>query len=218
LFERAGPCPVNAEHRGAFRRLSPVRVLLRGGSVDDFVWTWYSECLIQDRVLQLFRDAGLRGYEVKPAHARFRKPSRPVPKLWELVVLGWGGMARPESGVRLTSMCPGCGDMEYQGFTDATHLIDENQWDGSDFFMVWPYPVYKFVSDRVADLVRREKLTGVQVKDLPSLNVGRTVRGASPGALTDWMPDARAKQLGQPLGIYLPSCPAPPDSQKTVGS
>jgi len=91
-------CSLDPEHRRAGRRLDNPPLVLPGRTVDDFVWTWLSECLIQNHVLRLFREYHLTGFDVKPVETRFKKASaEEPPKLWELVVTGWAGIAEPES-------------------------------------------------------------------------------------------------------------------------
>lgn len=110
-------------------------------------------------------------------------------------------MAPPESGLKFSKekSCPHCNHLRYVGPGDPTKLVREDQWDGSDFFMVWPLPKHYFVTQRVVDLVRSEKITGVQIKRPDQLEI---IDGATPGPLSRYMPDARAKKLGEPLGIY----------------
>jgi len=164
------------------------------------VWTWQSECLIQDHVLQFFRTQGFTGYEVKPVKASFTKKSdQQPPKLWEVVVTGWGGIAPEESGVKLTYVCEGCGYCKYTGYSHPEKLIDEKQWDGSDFFMVWPMPNFIFVSDRVATAIDQEGFSGVQLIAPGDIEPTDSLR---PGRLRWCMPDARAREIGEPLGIY----------------
>jgi len=194
-------CPEEMSHRQTCVKWTAE---LPNRPVDDVIWTWESTCLITERVVKIFREAGLTGYELKPATVRFKKqPDKKAPKVWELVVTGWGGMAPPESGIRLVESrhCEGCGRLKlrYKGPCDPTLLIDESQWDGSDFFFVWPFPKFRFVNERVAALVRSEKITGVVLKppeDLENLD------GAIVGSLSRRFPDARAKEIGEPLGIY----------------
>jgi hypothetical protein len=193
-------CPLDPGHQRAGKRLDPLSVLLVRTNVQDFVWTWYSECLIQDHVLDLFREEGLTGFDVKPVKARFKKKSTDIPpRLWEVVVTGWGGMAPEESGVRLKEICVGCGLSRYYGFHDGSLLINKDQWDGSDFFMVWPYPRFIFVTSRVGEVIKRHRLKGLQLIQPEALDRSD---GAGGGRLSYWMPDDRARELGEPLGIY----------------
>lgn len=212
-------CPVNPGHGRGGRRVTDLSVLLTSKTIPDFVWTWYSDCLIQDHVLRFFREQGFTGFDVRPAHAHMKiRAKQPdpcddnpglvaqeaarieIPTLWELVITGWAGMARAESGVKITQHCPACSLTYYSCFTDPTRLIDESQWDGSDFFMVWPLPAFIFITDRVAQAIRRRRLRGAQIRALTTLRCHSA--SISPGRLSDWMPERRARELGEPLGIY----------------
>ncbi len=211
--------PVDPGHARVGKRLTDLSVLLTSRRIPDFVWTWYSDCLIQDHVLRFFRGQGFTGFDVKPCSGshedRARRPDLcddnpglrageaaqlEIPTLWELVVTGWAGVAPPESGVRLAKFCPACSHRVYSRFTSPTKLIDESQWDGSDFFMVWPLPRYTFITDRVAKAIRGNKLRGALLKPLSKLEC--KVSSLSPGRLSHWMPEDRARQLGEPFGIY----------------
>ena len=185
----------------AKRRLTDLTVALRGRGVEDFVWTWHSECLIQDHVLDFFRTSGFSGFDVKPVKAKFKRAANDdPPRLWELIVTGWAGMASPESGVELTKQCRECGLLRYSRCTNPGRLIDISQWDGSDFFMVWPLTRFVFVTDRVAAVVRKNKLSGVVLEKPADMQFGMSP-GFGPGRLSDRMPEDRARQLGSSLGI-----------------
>jgi hypothetical protein len=143
---------------------------------------------------------GFTGFEPRRVNLRWNPAlGKELPELWELVVAGWAGVAPLESGIRRTERCVVCGLQYYTPFTDPTKLINEDQWDGSDFFMVWPMPRYIFITERVASFIQGAKLTGVDVLELHQM---RTPRGFGPGGLRDWMPDDRAHMLGDPLDLY----------------
>ncbi len=111
-------------HQRGGKRLTDLSILIPGSQVDDFVWTWYSDCLIQESVLKMFRKKGFTGFDVKPVKSRFkRKTGIEPPTLWEFVVLGWGGMASVQSGVKLTYKCPSCLHMNYKPPKDFSNLL-----------------------------------------------------------------------------------------------
>lgn len=194
------PCFLDGMHQHPGKRLTDLSVELPGYSAEDFVWTWYSECLIQDHVLHHLRNQGFSGFQVKPVKARFKKNFRVLPpRLWELVITGWGGLAPPESGVRLEQCCNACGHLRYSGFTAPEKIIDESMYDGSDFFIVWPLPNYIFITDRVARALKHIQFTGLSLVALSDL---KPTEGHSPGRLSYVMPEARAKEIGIPLGIF----------------
>jgi len=196
-------CRINRGHRRGGKRLSDLSVLLPRGPLPDFVWTWYSECLLQEHVLELFRAEGFTGFDVKPVQARFKDdgPGEPA-RFWELLLTGWAGLARPESGITRTEFCEGCKFVHYSGLRDATQLLDEAQWDGSDFFMLWPMPRHVFVTARVVDSIRAHRLKGVtpmpmhDMKQDPAL-----IDGYGPGCLSYWMPEESARERGESSGI-----------------
>lgn len=185
-------CPADKHHRRGGKRLTDLSVALPGGAVQDFVWTWFSECLLQDHVLELFRASGFTGFEIKPVKAEFKGTiDRKPPRLWEMVVTGWGGFATPESGFSLIEQCEACGISTYSGCTHPEELIDTSYWDGSDFFIVWPLPKFIFVTSRVVQAIRDNRLTGVTCRAPEELGID----GASPGRLSRWIPEERSRQL-----------------------
>jgi len=154
-------CPVYPLHQRAGKRIGNLTVVLPSQKIGDFVWTWHSDCLITDRVLNLFREAGFTGFTVnpvtiKPKTERGRKLIKP-PVLWELVVTGRGGDAHPDSGIRLIYTCPHCGLIKYSSFRNGI-FVDEQAWDGSDFFTITGYQ-FILVTERVKDFIIKRGLT-----------------------------------------------------------
>ena len=187
------------------KRIGNLEVVLEDTSVPDFVETWYSEWIIQDDVLRDLRQAGLTGFEVKPTTASFKKSKEPTPIFWEVIVTGWGGMASPASGIALDeeNSCSACGMLRYKQGTNPANIISSDNWDGSDFFMVWPLPNYKFVSGKAAKFIKEKKYTGCKIipaRELAFSN--RVMPGFGPDRLSHYMPSDRARELGDPLGIY----------------
>jgi hypothetical protein len=95
--------------------------------------------------------------------------------------------------------CPACGDKIYT-IAEPSRLIDPAAWDGSDLFIVWPLPGYRFASDRLATILRQEKVSGVELVPAPKLPTERGARVA-PATLTACMPKDRARELSQRFGI-----------------
>lgn len=186
----------------------PIHVLLRGSQLRDVIWTWDGQCLIQDRVLQMFREQGFTGFQVHPVSAKWKKRIHSdmpdIPTLWELIPVGWGGTAPEESGIHRVPPPPdGPDELRYSAFTDPSKLMNEKQWDGSDFFILWPMPSYIHVTDRVAQFIRENKLKTAVLERLDMLTMNtRVIPGYSPGPLRWYLPEDRAREIGEPLGIY----------------
>ena len=158
-------CPLDAGHRRSGRRRMDPTIILPSPTIGDFVWTWYSECIVTDRTLSLFREAGFTGFEVRPVTVekvkrmgRKRSGKMAIPSLWELVITGQGRDADPESGIRVIEKCEGCGLVKYSSFRNGI-IVDENHWDGSDFFTIKGYPLYFLVTESVKDLIVAHQLT-----------------------------------------------------------
>lgn len=155
-------CPVNSGHQRAGNRVMDLTVILPSPRIGDFIWTWYSEWLMTDRVLHLFQNAGFTGFEPRPVKVekvkRVKKGTEvSIPPLWELKVTGKGGDTDPASGIRILETCDACSLIKYSSFRNGL-IVDENNWDGSDFFTVNGYPKFILVTERVKELIIREKL------------------------------------------------------------
>jgi hypothetical protein len=192
-------CPLKPGHRGA-RRREKLDLVVPCSRPRDFIFTWMSECLIQSSVLRALKHNQITGFETRPAHATIEKTGA-ILDVAELMVTGWGGIADERSGIREIERCPGCGLVRYSGVPDPTHILNPASWDGSDIFMVWPLPLYRFVTERFVQLVRDSGFNGVSfVQAFPALKRGVS-SGFTPGRLSRFMPLSRARLLGKDLDI-----------------
>lgn len=165
--------PLKENHRVC--RLHPGRlsiVLPSPAAVGDFVWTAYYECIITDRVRELFLEKGFSGYATEPVVvAKLKRKSKRVkeiPRLFEMLVYGEGGPPDPSSGsVRLTEP-DARGFVTYSSYKNGL-LVNERMWDGSDFFTLEGWESRIIVSERVKDLIMREKLTNCMLIPVENL-------------------------------------------------
>ena len=193
-------CPANDRH-AICRRVDDLRVIAHPSGLKDFTWTWMSDMLISPKALALFKHHRITGFEVRRVVTEYPNPIKTQPpKLYEVIITGWGGLPAREAGLTAIESCPTCG---YKMFTIAepSRLIDPTAWDGSDIFMVWPIPRYPFVTDRLATLIRKEKLSGAKLLPAQEIPMKRGTT-LNPGSLFQWMPEERASQLRQQFGIY----------------
>jgi hypothetical protein len=141
-------------------------IILPSSKVGDFVWTWYSDCVVTDTVLSLLRESGFTGFEARPLiiekikglRRRWNK-EEPIPRLWELLIRGKGGDAAPESGIYLFEY-EEVGEIRtaYSSFRNGI-IVDEANWDGSDFFTINGYPKYILITERVKQFIINRQLT-----------------------------------------------------------
>ncbi len=177
-------CPVDAGHRRAGRRKGRFALKAPSSRARDreFHWSWEGECVVQPHVARELRER-FTGVEFAPAE--LRGPSGQT-EVFELIVVGWGGMAAPASGVKPVATCSACGHATSHGLVDPGMLMAPGSDDGSDFLIVWPYPAVRIVRSRVADFLRVAGWRGVATTPLSALNLGG-IQGAAPGRLVDWM-------------------------------
>jgi hypothetical protein len=193
-------CPSDDGHLRGGRRLGDLRVAIDPGGVKDFTWTWSHDILASERLLDVFLKHRITGYEIRPATVSYskRSPVKPSP-MYELIITGWGGMPSSAAGLTVAKSCPACNHRTY-AIAEPSRLIDPSSWDGSDLFIVWPLPRFPFASDRLANILREERITGVKL--IPAVDIPlKRGNGATPGRLLNWMPASRARALGDPLGI-----------------
>jgi hypothetical protein len=142
-------------------------IVLPTSKTGDFVWTWYSECIVPDKTLALFKEANFTGYETRPVIIekvkglkRKHREEAPIPQLWELLIRGKGGDAAPESGIAPYQYEDSSG-VVHSGYTSYRNgiIVDETNWDGSDFFTVNGYPKFLLVTDRVKEFIMDRQLT-----------------------------------------------------------
>jgi len=159
-------CPVDPGHQRSSGRQSNLVVTLPGSKVGDFHYTVYGEKMITDRVLELFTQASVTGFEVRPVDVRLvggsRRDKAPVemPRLWEFVITGHGGKAHPSCGINLLIECRACGMVRYSSYNNGI-TVDREQWDGSDVFDIIEWPDICLVTEKVKELIVSHELTNV---------------------------------------------------------
>jgi hypothetical protein len=198
-FERT-PCPVPPRHSARLKRIGDLHVVADPLAEKDFTWTWRNDLLVSPKVLTAFKKHRVTGFEVRPIVAAYPEPikARP-PELYEIIITGWAGLPSREAGLRVTQSCPGCSRKQY-AVAEPSRLIDPNTWDGSDLFIVWPLPRHPFASDRLANIIRQEKFSGVKLVPPTEVELSKDAM-LDPGTLFEWMPEARALALGKESGI-----------------
>ncbi|MFA4986278.1 MAG: hypothetical protein WC712_06820 [Candidatus Brocadiia bacterium] len=190
-------CRKEPRHLGIGRTTGELRVVIKNRGFDDIAWTFGRNCILQQHVLDLFFREGLTGFTTRNVHWRLKNNRMGPPKgpLHELIVTGWGGFARPDSGIRLKEVYTCCRQLIYTDVSRPAEVIDPEQWDGSDFFMVWPLPVLMFVSERAAEVLTRSNLRSFELAS-PQItpNIMHVLR---PGRLSDYFPLERARELAK---------------------
>ena len=155
--------PIGDKRRVFCIHRSPLRIVLPSpAAIGDFVWTWYNECIVTERVLSLFERAGFSGFIADRTEiARFKRRSKgthEVPPLFEILVYGEGGPPDAQSGSEPLTQSNETGDRQYSSYKNGL-IVNEKAWDGSDFFTLEGWRRHTIVSDRVKELIVAEGLS-----------------------------------------------------------
>ena len=195
-----GVCPVDPYHRRVKRTWQPLDVEVKHNKRDEtMIWVGTpSRILVHESILNDLQKLGFSGHHPMPATIRFRDGSQSY-EYSELVVTGWGGVAPEASGIRITQECPACGRKRYSATTDASQLIDRNQWSGDDFFIVWPLPRFVLITERVKHYLEAARTKSFSLK--PQARFQPHPSGSVPGSLLSYMPEEFAAKHGRALGL-----------------
>jgi hypothetical protein len=207
------PCPITEgmdQHR-SFRAMGDLRLEVKHNDAEQLlIFDWLQGPVVHARLLEEFAERGFTGYRLRPATVRFRNGNLSS-DYSELIVTGWAGVAPAESGIQLIEACSGCGYKKYSSLKHPEKLIDWAQWTGEDFFIVWvwPLPKYLLITKRVADTLAELKVRSYQLENMlaPRQPAFSTDFGHSVGALSGFLPEDLAITYGHPLGLECePGC------------
>jgi hypothetical protein len=155
-------CPKDPDHqRGERDQNVNLWIDIKKPKIGDFVPTVYSDWLITDRTAEIFKTHNLTGYKLQSVKVCNKKLDF---NLWELVVTGSAGRAHPDSELRLIRHCEYCGSTKYTQIKKGVGIIvDEKNWDGSDFFTIVEYYKFILITEKVKKIIDEYNLKGVKV-------------------------------------------------------
>jgi len=158
---------------------------------------------VHGELLAEFEKKRISGYRTRPATVRF-KDGYESKDYAELVVVGWAGVARPESGIRLLEICPCCHLRRYSGLENAELAIDWSQWSGEDFFVLWPLMDRTLITPRVAELLKLQKVKSYRLASLAmweNRKLPESLRGFTIPRISVCMPEDVARRIGGSSGL-----------------
>jgi hypothetical protein len=162
-------CPVCGRSTG-IEKLEPYEIALYcyGGQISHFVWSDYPGIIVSRDLLEVFRKESVTGFERTDVIVRhFYDDGEQLPPeqfeaglLHYLSVTGSCGQLRPQTdGFVVDETCSHCNRSSYKEFPAvSSFILARDQWDGSDLFKVKESPLRRFISERVAQILAREKV------------------------------------------------------------
>jgi hypothetical protein len=188
------PCRFETDHTVRQRWSRPLRVIGPVRQLTDFEWSVYGDAITSPAVACGFRDAGFTGFEVLPTEILTTTETPIGREAVQLKVYGWGGVAPQSSGVRVLSECKACGRRVFSKYTSPERLFTRTQWDGSDFFVIWPLPGYIMITLKVRNHLLAAGYSGIKVRPLSELPMGPG-HTLTPGHLEDWLDKERVAAM-----------------------
>jgi len=161
-------CPVHDGHQRANRDINTqLCVDIKKQKIGDFVSTVFSDWLITDRVAEILQTHCLTGYRLQPVNVCNNKMDL---NLWELIITGSAGKAHPNAGISIRNYCEYCGATSYTPIKKGVGIIiNEADWDGSDFFTITEYRKFVLVTEKVKKVIEENNVKGVLFASLSEI-------------------------------------------------
>jgi hypothetical protein len=169
-------CPENEKHNRLGPRIGDMQVRFKTKRTCNFNWAPGSECLIDTFTIDAFSQAGFTGLGAFDATV-YSKDGQLMEGFKEFKPLGRGGEA---DNIIIKFKCDVC-DMKRYKATDCTKeasyntlgntiQVNVSNWDGSDFFWIDGFKNIKIVTERVFDLIKKLKITGLDIYECMDLS------------------------------------------------
>jgi hypothetical protein len=147
-----------------------------GRTPGDVIWTTsVAPVIVSDRVLDVLRAAGFRGWDTYPVEVVDAEERR-VPGYHGLSIHARSGPIDDSRSVKVDRIFPGGVFPMWKGL-----FFDPTSWDGSDLFMPAGTNAFIFVVKEVRDAFRKAKIKNVVFKSVTEMeNASRGQRASPP--------------------------------------
>lgn len=119
--------------------------------------------VVTGKTIEVLKAAGCTGFNVYPVNVARTRGNKPIPPLFELEIVGRGGLPGAGSSPWEMIECPVCLLTSVTGPMDGRYVLDPAQHDGSDIFCFdrWRFV---FVTRRFKEAIENANLTGAQFR------------------------------------------------------
>ncbi|RIH90484.1 hypothetical protein Mterra_00370 [Calidithermus terrae] len=144
----------------------PILKLNRIDVPHDVLFPWTGEVVVSERVLNLLREADLKGFIAIEPSVRLPKKLEleggTIPRLFVLRVVGHGW--REGSNLEDMVVCKRCGRRKHP--PKISSRIDVSRWDGSDFFNLDLNPNEVYVTDKAREVLASPGTNNIRLEEL----------------------------------------------------
>lgn len=170
-YEPHRVCPLDPGHGFAVRRWRPAKFREEPASdvepqLDrnlDAYSTPRGSLVFKRGVFAALEEAELTGWLMNPATVSFANGTVSY-DFGELWINGFGGVAGSSAGCRLQWRCRACGQRSYQDGIIRGEAVQQARWDGSDFFIIWPFLNFPICTDRAKEILERFRVDKINFK------------------------------------------------------
>ena len=175
------PCPsCGREIATPLPRTAPRAYEVEGGAKYpdflEFTGVAVGDFLCSARVIDLLREAGISGLgEVEPVSIVRTKSSTAVatasPDYFRIPVIGRVELDLPAMKLKKKNLCPACGQFSWsrERLYTIPAALDMDTWSGHDLCRVEDFPAMTVCSEWVAEVIRKHKLTGAEIKPVADM-------------------------------------------------
>lgn len=227
-------CPLTPAHDRWRGKFGPVSLMTNEFGTTDFQWIRarpvathpraaapetdsIRSCLVSKGAQEAFVEAGLVGYDLQPVFAAC--DGSEVIGLRRLVVTGWAGLAKPESGVQFLSSqsCRACGMAVYSWPVFPELMFNWEQMEYADFVRLWPIPEIIFMSRRAAGVIQAAGLSGAEALSVQSIALSLADR-VMPDSPSQWFPESMLRPVFNEVRFGPGQWPVPPVPDMSRGN
>ena len=116
--------------------------------------------IVSEKALAVFQKAQLTGFEAAPLEIA----GADSPRYYFLTVIGSVSLDYGAMHYRKQNVCPECGSFRWSRQKIGISVLDQESWDGADFCKLVDYPNYFLCTQKVVDVIKREKLKGFMMR------------------------------------------------------
>ena len=140
----------------------------------EFTGVPVGDFICSAKVIDLFHEEGISGLgEVETVTVlRDRKRMSPDESAYvRAPIIGRVSLDLPTMKLKKKNLCPSCGQFDWsrQRIYTIPAALDMDTWSGHDLCRVGDFPAMTVCSERVAEVIRKHKLTGAEMRPIADM-------------------------------------------------
>jgi hypothetical protein len=117
-------CKLDSQHSSRNKRADPLEFIAPIRPLYDFRWTPYREAVVTAEVVRTFQRESVSGVKFIPVRTQTTLGGPYYQELYEMRVVGWGGVASAKSGIQIKEECPFCNRRVFRRYESPAQLFN----------------------------------------------------------------------------------------------